>query len=1105
MSLGSKICPYPGLRPFNEEESIFFKGREEHIGKIVNQLQERKFIMVTGASGDGKSSLIYAGLIPRARAGFFKARFNNWIIADFKPEREPVTNLARVISTHLDYNNEAMVEEELGYGFSSLVKLYKESRHYVDYESESYRNAGEEEKMRMKNSCSNVLLLIDQFEELFTNTENYNNGRPSVQAATLTNLIIETTRLANEQNLPLYIVCTMRSDYIGDCAAFKGLPEHIVYSQFFVPRLKRQEIHRAILEPAKLSGNKINNRLIEKIINELGDGLDQLPILQHALNRIWRAHVEDHSEEMDLLHFAKVGGLLPELLPPDQQTTFNTWLNKQSAYKRKILQDASLSNILNVHARELFDYSCENFVAESKQSVTREFADKTLKRIFTCLTKINDNRAVRNRISVKEIKQILGGEIELNNRVIEEMLNPFRDPANTLIRPFITGDPATKKLKDNDLLDITHESLIRNWSELIEWTRQDHENVLVLNDFKKQLERWESNNRSKDYLLTIGSLSYFNSWHINLSPNPYLLAKYDESSISYSEKFSQSTNLIHSANDFLSQSNAAIRQKRRTFVAAASTIALVLVSFTTWAIIERNNAIELRELAMSKTNEATISREEALIAKSIAEKSKEEALKAKEEALANEFYALGAKKLAERSAHEAMEQKNIAMAASEFAEKQAAIARTETQRANVEMEKAKEQKTIAESATEKAVVSEKKARDLSLKSLSQQLAYQSTEKYDDPQINGILALQAYQYHYEAVKNALDPVVYEGLLYARREICGDSSFCMTGETGKEQKLIFETGDKTLMSLGSDGILHRWNKDTKRIVSSEKITAKNGPLNFYFYDKENYCLFIGFDNGTVALYEITPDKRAVNILTYKNLKSLLRAGSYHKTEGRVDLVGKNGEFHSFPITRPAEVKKTTLGNKVISFCRFSDQLLYVGMADGAIMKVTPAGESTAVLAVSNGNATSLLADEKHNKLFVGTSAGNIIEYYANDGKWFEVNTYRISKTPVARIEYDYNLKKCLAVTADKKISILDFASPHSKPAFISTNDLYIRSLVITEQGKVICGTSDFKLREFHTDMNLMARELGNNLKRDMSTEEWTRYVGNDVEYKKQTFQK
>ena len=95
------ICPYPGLRPFNEDEAIFFKGREEHINQIVKQLEEKKFLMLTGASGDGKSSLVYAGVIPNARAGFFKAKFNNWVVADFRPEREPLKNMAVAICAQL--------------------------------------------------------------------------------------------------------------------------------------------------------------------------------------------------------------------------------------------------------------------------------------------------------------------------------------------------------------------------------------------------------------------------------------------------------------------------------------------------------------------------------------------------------------------------------------------------------------------------------------------------------------------------------------------------------------------------------------------------------------------------------------------------------------------------------------------------------------------------------------------------------------------------------------------------------------------------------------------------------------------------------------------
>ena len=81
-----QICPYTGLRSFTEEESLYFKGREEHIEQATDQLQRNKFLMLTGASGDGKSSLVYAGIVPNARAGFLKSKYTQWCLADFRHE-----------------------------------------------------------------------------------------------------------------------------------------------------------------------------------------------------------------------------------------------------------------------------------------------------------------------------------------------------------------------------------------------------------------------------------------------------------------------------------------------------------------------------------------------------------------------------------------------------------------------------------------------------------------------------------------------------------------------------------------------------------------------------------------------------------------------------------------------------------------------------------------------------------------------------------------------------------------------------------------------------------------------------------------------------------
>ncbi len=180
MKLG--ICPYPGLRPFTEEESIFFKGRDLHIRQIAKMLEENKMTFITGASGDGKSSMVYAGVVPYIRAGFFKADFNNWIIAAFKPKRNPLLSLSQSLSKEMNIDVNYCLNE-LDNGFSSITDLYKNNGFYVT-EGDDAVNKGK-----------NLLIIADQFEEIFTNSDNFDNGTPSEESYTTVNLLLETIKI----------------------------------------------------------------------------------------------------------------------------------------------------------------------------------------------------------------------------------------------------------------------------------------------------------------------------------------------------------------------------------------------------------------------------------------------------------------------------------------------------------------------------------------------------------------------------------------------------------------------------------------------------------------------------------------------------------------------------------------------------------------------------------------------------------------------------------------------------------------------------------------------------------------------------------------------
>lgn len=597
-----QICPYTGLRSFTEDESLYFKGREEHIEQATEQLQRNKFLMLTGASGDGKSSLVYAGIIPNARAGFLKSKYTQWCVADFRPERTPFKNLCKVLAKQLQISNPSTVESELQHGFSALVDLYKNSKRFIDTESVTWQSADDAGKAVLKREAANLVIMVDQFEEFFTNPENYHNGVPSRDSNLVLNVLLETARIALEEDLPIYVVFTMRSDYIGQCAAFRSLPEYIGFSQFFVPRLNRSQLQQVIEKPATLSGNKITRRLTERLILDLTEGVDQLPILQHALNQIWLA-ANNGSEEMDLIHYAMVGGMSVQELPDEQVDRFKQWFASLPSEIRDCYHEPDLQNVLDTHTNKLYEQASIYYQNKTGKVISQAESKTIIRTVFTCLTKIDQSRAVRNRMTLQEITDILG-QPDLNTKVVGDVLNIFREPGNTFIRPFITDEPEANTLKADQVLDITHESLIRNWEYLEQWAKEEFDNYTVSLDFGQQLNRWVKSGKSSSFLFSIGPLTYFESWFNKLKPNAYWIARYLPEDISQEKKLKRSNQILSNAQELLKKSarkhvvtRTIMRYGTRKLAAVLGVIAvLVLSSFAVSDYLRQQNEFVLKDI-----------------------------------------------------------------------------------------------------------------------------------------------------------------------------------------------------------------------------------------------------------------------------------------------------------------------------------------------------------------------------------------------------------------------------------------------------------------------------------------------------------------------------
>ena len=305
--------PYPGLRPFRKDEHSFFFGRYDHIAALYRLLDRGRLLAILGGSGSGKSSLILAGLLPLLDAEKRSDATPRWTIVSLRPGAHPIRRLAAALLAS------SANEEE------SVQRTIAGLRH---------TSAGlGTEINRLLPGDNDVLILVDQFEELFrfTDAGDKDDGDDHASAVARLSRDDESRRFiellltaAKFSARRIRIVITMRSDFLGDCARYRGLAEAVSGNQYLAPWLDRDQQREAIVGPLMRGAGRldadvfeltdapvsawsdlIEPQLVEQLLNDAGDEPDQLPVMQHALRRCWR---EAAGERMTLQGYRELGG-----------------------------------------------------------------------------------------------------------------------------------------------------------------------------------------------------------------------------------------------------------------------------------------------------------------------------------------------------------------------------------------------------------------------------------------------------------------------------------------------------------------------------------------------------------------------------------------------------------------------------------------------------------------------------------------------------------------------------------------------------------------------------------------------------------------------------
>jgi len=428
---GHRENPYPGLRPFRADETHLFFGRDQQRSELLGRLRRSRFLAVVGTSGSGKSSLVRAGLLPGLYGGFMAQSGGQWRIADMRPGSDPIGNLARALDKKGVLRDSDLEEGQLSFTEALL-------RRSALGLCEAVRRAELPEDAKL-------LVLVDQFEELFRAIETVDTAEMSDDASAFVKLLLEASR---QTELPIYIVLTMRSDFLGNCARFRDLPKAINEGQYLIPRMTRDERREAIEGPAAVYGVSLSPTLVNRLLNDVGDNPDHLPILQHALMRTWDCWKVKHpnADVIDLSDYEdeEVGGM---------------W------------------RALSLHA--------DSVLAGLSDGQNKEESDKRqhiAECLFKCLTeKTPGGQSVRRLAKLQEIADVAG----VTTDEVILVIDAFRQPSNSFLMP-----PIGEELTPDTYLDISHESLIRNWEILKDWATTEAKSAESYRWLVKAAERW---------------------------------------------------------------------------------------------------------------------------------------------------------------------------------------------------------------------------------------------------------------------------------------------------------------------------------------------------------------------------------------------------------------------------------------------------------------------------------------------------------------------------------------------------------------------------------------------------------------------------------------
>ncbi|MEX1239649.1 MAG: High-affnity carbon uptake protein Hat/HatR [Cyclobacteriaceae bacterium] len=1014
--------PFPGLRPFTLDECHLFFGREGQADEILLKLSLNRFVTVMGYSGSGKSSLMYCGLVPVLYGGFMTQTGPNWNAVVTRPGSSPMNNLAESIVDNLVSNHrveeadrniqEAIINSVLRSGPLGLIEVSK----YLQNQT------GE-----------NIFFLVDQFEELLRFREKSEFIDAHNEAQLYVNLVLNAVA---QTAVPVYVALTMRSDFIGNCSVFPRLTDHINRSNYLVPQMTREQKKMVIEGPVSVAGGRISQRLVKRLLSDVGNDQDQLPILQHALMRTWDYWVTNREgeEPLDIRHYNAVG---------------------------------RIHEALSQHANEAYD-----------ELTTRE--KEIAEVLFKTITEKNhDNKGMRRPGRLGLVAQLAEAEEEDVVYVVDH----FRRSGRSLLMPGMNVP-----LNADSMIELSHESLMRIWKRLNTWVEDEFESALM---YKRLSDAAAMYQIGKTGLWRPPDLQLALNWQKKQKPTWEWAQRYDDA-FERAIVFLDTSRITYEA-ELKNQEMMQRRVLQRTratavFLGAGFVVAVV---FFLLSYIQMMRADTQAELAETRRLEAV---EQSRIAEENRVQAEENYTRAEEnyDSLQKTTVALG------NALTQAEEQRLRTVEALELANTERENALKQTEIANEARKQIGVQLSIAEAARNDA-------RRQYILAVAQSLAAKSVQENDDSDLAGLLAMQGYHFHRRHDGRVYDPYIYEGLYSSLTKVNGLAYNAIKAQGPPHvhiKSLVLSNQDNAFYTSGADGRIMKGS--FAQLTSSATPFSNPYPSRVIATSNDETYIVNGSDSAFVQIYNLkdnSPRPSAVarglqgstNDIVFIPGQQAFIVSSSGKTLTRIDAVTV---ARTVLVTLPFELKAIDISpdGKTLAGASWSGQVVLVNLRNNTYEVLVEENKSRmlTVRFTPKGDGLAYGGEDKENKR-------GFVRLYDFNTK--ETRHFSGHRAGVNDIEFSPDGGLMASAGADKRLLMWVLENPGDLPITMQNNAGFVWDIAFTKNSDyLIAACSESEIRVWPTNPSLLAEKICPQLKRNMTKDEWVKYVGreDDISY-------